>query len=148
MLSFFFFKCTFYFQNSPTHSPLEQDTFPLPPGVLSPDSMQSTNGNIDLELSDLTGSAMAEYNLHQLAGLVQAQEQHRMSSPHGSGHNSSQPSPASAAVHAAAMSLRDIIPNSGVATPTDTTAHLNAINNLTVLAKLGSLSFTNNGKLQ
>ncbi|KAG1670646.1 Brain tumor protein [Nymphon striatum] len=133
-------------KDSSTHSPLEPDTFSLSPDVLNPRNMPSTNGNIDLELSDLTGSAIAEYNLHQLAGLVHAQEQHRMSSPHGSGHNSSQPSPASAAVHAAAMTLRDIIPSSGVATPTDASAHLNTINNLTVLAKLGSLSLANNGQ--
>lgn len=134
-------------QTSPIHTSLDANVFALPSGVISPDSLPSSNNNTDLELSKLTSSAMAEYNLHQLAGLVQAQEQQRITSPQSSNH-SSQQSPGGgvhSAVHAAAMSLHDLISSSGVATPTDSSAHMNAVNNLTVLAKLGSLSLSNNG---
>lgn len=109
-------------KTSPMHSSssFESDAFSLSTGVITPENPLPT---LDV---DLANNIVAQYNLAQLAGMAE-----RSISDNSS---SSTPPP---------LNFADLLCPT---TETDVTAaQFNALNNLTALAKMGSISI-NNGK--
>uniref|UniRef100_T1JAV6 Uncharacterized protein n=1 Tax=Strigamia maritima TaxID=126957 RepID=T1JAV6_STRMM len=102
-------------QMSPMHSSFESEGFVLPSGVLSSDS---TNA------ADLTPSSVSDFNLAHLASLAdRSRDSH---------------SPTT-------LTIADIITSAAGDTLCPTSSHLNALNNLSALAKLGSVSLGSQG---
>jgi hypothetical protein len=110
-------------------------SFSLPPGVLGPSDGPPVAPSLPpTTLHGLT--SIQEYNLQQLASLA---EKEAASSP-VVGVSPSQPTPSSNPSPTPSFTLADLF--SG-----DISSTSNALNNLQALAKLGSVSLNNQGKL-
>lgn len=104
---------------SPVHSSssFESDAFSLSTGVMTPDNPLPS---LDV---DLANNIFAQFNLAQLAGMAERSISQRSSS--------TTPPP---------ISLADLLITT--TEPDVTATHLNALNNLTALAKMGSISLS------
>ncbi|XP_076321036.1 LOW QUALITY PROTEIN: protein meiotic P26-like [Tachypleus tridentatus] len=113
-------------QNSPIHSvsSLDNEGFVLPHGVLS--DKTSVPSALDVDL----GNNVAQYNLAQLAGMAE----------HSSSHESLNPTPSP-------PTLYDLLQISTSGPDSVAAAQMNALNNLSALAKLGSVSMNNSGQV-
>ncbi|XP_076351919.1 protein meiotic P26-like [Tachypleus tridentatus] len=113
-------------QTSPIHSAssLDNEGFVLPPDVLG--DKTSVPSSLDV---DLASNVVAQYNLAQLAGMAER----------SSSHESSNPTPP--------PTLYDLLQISAPGSDATVAAHLNALNNLSALAKLGSVSMNDSGQV-
>ncbi|XP_013794813.1 B-box type zinc finger protein ncl-1-like [Limulus polyphemus] len=113
-------------QTSPIHSvsSLDNEGFVLPHGVLS--DKTSVPSTLDVDL----GNNVAQYNLAQLAGMAE----------HSSSHESLNPTPSP-------PTLYDLLQISTSGPDSVAAAQMNALNNLSALAKLGSVSMNNSGQV-